>query len=361
MGVPYPTQVTDKQDRVSTALAAVAPRLTWAEPMTGPESGFRNRAKLVVAGAVGDPTLGILDDRGAGVDLQQCGLYVPQVSATFEVLEDFIADLRLLPYNVPKARGELKHVLVTGAPDGRTMVRFVLRSRQQLDRIERHVVALQREIPGLEVVSVNLQPEHKAVIEGAEEIVLTRATTLPVRLDDVTLHLGPRSFFQTNTAIAQGLYDQATAWATATAPRSALDLYCGVGGFALHLARAGAQRVTGVETSPDAVDGARRSAADLSTATDVEFVTADATAYARDLHETPDLVVVNPPRRGIGGDLAAWLNESDVPELIYSSCNVESLARDLAAMPALSPVEARLFDMFPQTDHHEVMVRLSRR
>lgn len=135
------------------------------------------------------------------------------------------------------------------------------------------------------MVSVNLQPEHKAVIEGPDEIVLTETDTLPVRLDDLTLHLGPRSFFQTNTAMAQALYDQAAAWVTGSKPRSALDLYCGVGGFALHAARAGAQYVTGVETSPDAVAGARRSAADLSTDAHFDFVTGDATAYAQGLSE----------------------------------------------------------------------------
>jgi len=71
-------------------------------------------------------------------------------------------------------------------------------------------------------------------------------------------------------------------------------------------------------------------------------------------------VVVNPPRRGIGAPLAAMLEASAVRHVVYSSCNVDSLARDLAAMPSLQPVRARLFDMFPQTDHHEVLVLLER-
>ena len=74
----------------------------------------------------------------------------------------------------------------------------------------------------------------------------------------------------------------------------------------------------------------------------------------------PDLVVVNPPRRGIGERLAAWLDSSTATHLIYSSCNIESLRRDLVAMPTWHASEARLFDMFPQTTHQEVMVLLQR-
>ena len=79
------------------------------------------------------------------------------------------------------------------------------------------------------------------------------------------------------------------------------------------------------------------------------------------LSPAADLVVVNPPRRGIGPDLAAWLDASPATDVLYSSCNVDSLARDLATMPSLQPVAGRVFDMFPQTPHTEVMVRLVRR
>jgi 23S rRNA (uracil747-C5)-methyltransferase len=123
--------------------------------------------------------------------------------------------------------------------------------------------------------------------------------------------------------------------------------------------------VVGVETSSDAVDAARAAvrprpdAGGPASADQPTFVVGDATTA--DLSPAPDLVVVNPPRRGIGADLAAWLDGSSADRVLYSSCNVDSLARDLAAMPSLSPVAGRVFDMFPQTPHTEVMVRLERR
>ena len=91
----------------------------------------------------------------------------------------------------------------------------------------------------------------------------------------------------------------------------------------------------------------------------VDFAAGDATAYAL-AHPAPDLVVVNPPRRGLDEALTRWLDGSSVRDVVYSSCNVTTLARDLARMPRLLPHRARLFDMFPQTDHHEVLVWLRR-
>jgi 23S rRNA (uracil747-C5)-methyltransferase len=174
----------------------------------------------------------------------------------------------------------------------------------------------------------------------------------------VTLRLGPRSFFQTNTFVAEALYEQARAWVDALPDvRAVWDLYCGVGGFALHLAGPG-REVLGVEVSADAVAAATGTAADLGVG--ASFVAADATAYALEQVDVPDLVVVNPPRRGIGPDLAGWLEQSGVRHVVYSSCNAESLARDLALMPSLRPVEARVLDMFPHTTHYEVMVLLAR-
>ena len=183
---------------------------------------------------------------------------------------------------------------------------------------------------------------------------------------DVTLHLHPGAFLQTNTAVAGALYRQAAAWIAAAEPRVVLDLYCGAGGFALHAARSVSRgtAIRGAEVSTAAVAGARRSAAEAGLA--VTFEVADATTYGLDPRaaSAPDLVIVNPPRRGIGAGLAAQLQAAaeagTLTTLLYSSCNPATLAADLRRMPALRPVRARLFDMFPHTDHAEVLV-LSRR
>ena len=364
MGTPYADQLAAKEQRAAAALVDVAPLLRWLDPARSAASHYRNKAKLVVGGHTGRPTLGILDDRGRGVDLRRCGLYEPGLAATFDPLHRFVADLGLEPYDVPARRGELKYLIVTHSPAGEHLVRFVLRSDRRLADLRSALPGLLTALPSVRVVTANLHPEHKAVLEGDTEVALTDQTLLPMQVGDTTLLLGPKSFFQTNTAIAGALYRQAREWVDEADPAVVWDLYCGVGGFALH-ATAPARTVIGVETSADAVDAARASArlhvdaVGPASAGTLGFEVGDATTAGPS--PAPDLVVVNPPRRGIGPELAAWLEASSATRVLYSSCNVDSLARDLAAMPSLQPVAGRVFDMFPQTPHTEVMVRLDRR
>ena len=358
MGMPYHQQVAELDRDVRGTLAGVVPEDVWETPFVGPEAGFRNKAKLAVGGTKGAPTFGILDQEHRGTDLRDCGLYEPALAEALLRLAPSVATLGLTPFDVRARQGEVKHLIVTGSPDGEIMVRFVLRSPGQLVRVREGLSSLREAVPGLRVVSINIQPEHKAVLEGEEEIVLTDEDSLPMRVAGTTLHLRPRSFFQTNTVVASGLYEQVRGWIAEIDPESVLDLYCGVGGFALGaaLAPGRSRRVSGVEVAPEAVASARRSAAELGL--DVDFTVGDARAFTRLEHE---VVIVNPPRRGIGADLCRVLDEAGPGHVVYSSCSAASLAKDIAAMPGYRVTRARLFDMFPQTRHHEVIVRLDRR
>ena len=370
MGEPYAAQLAEKEQRIHDLLGAW-PSIEWIPAFSSPESAFRNKAKLVVGGTAQAPTLGILGPDGHGTDLQHCGLYQPDLAAAFPTLVAFITRANLTPFDVPTGQGELKNILVTVAPSGELMIRFVMRSTESLARIRKHLPWLHDQLPQARVITLNLLPERKAVPEGDTDIVLTDADTLPMRLrPDLTLHLRPQSFFQTNTTVAAALYAQARVWvddvvANKSAPRThestharILDLYCGVGGFALHCAAPG-REVMGVEISAQAIASARLSAAEAGIV--AHFEAGDATHTLTDSLGEFDVVIVNPPRRGIG-TLATTLNASEsTRHVIYSSCNAVTLARDLAAMPAFDPIEARMFDMFPQTDHAETLVLLRRK
>lgn len=356
---PIALQLAEKQAHAERLLAPFGPT-RWLAPMPSREAGFRNKAKMVVAGRMEAPTLGILDAHGQGVDLRDCPLYPEALRATFPALAEFITLARIAPYDVPERRGELKYLLLTVAEaSGELMLRFVLRSREALGRIEKHLPTLLQRLPGVRVVSANLQPEHKAVLEGDTEILLGPQDTLAMPINGLNLHLRPRSFFQTNTEVAAALYRQARDWVAQIDPAALWDLYCGVGGFALHCAD-GQREVCGIEISPEAIASACRSRDELGLAR-VAFRADDATRFACGAAALPPLVIVNPPRRGLGGALCARLRDSQTRWILYSSCNPESLARDLAALEHFQPRQARLFDMFPHTDHAEVACLLERR
>ncbi|MGZ4749525.1 MAG: 23S rRNA (uracil(747)-C(5))-methyltransferase, partial [Oryzihumus sp.] len=162
MGVPYAVQLADKDARCRSVLADVAPDLTWLEPVPSAESAFRNKAKLVVGGHAGAVTVGILDADARGVDLRACGLHEQPLQDLIPRLADVVDEIGLEPYDVRARRGELKHLILTLSPSGEVMLRFVLRSRRHLALLESRLPLVQARLPEVAVVSVNLQPEHKA-------------------------------------------------------------------------------------------------------------------------------------------------------------------------------------------------------
>lgn len=357
---PYSQQLASKQEKAQQLLAPW-PSVSWHPPVASAQEDFRNKAKLVVTGSSQQPKLGILGPKFEGQDLRDCPLYTPQIRQAIPVLEELIRRAKLTPYSVAQKKGELKNILVTSSDRGQLMVRFVLRSKKLLVAIRSQLDWLQGQLPQLEVVSINLLREHVALVEGPEEIILTQAKTLPMQVGGLTLHLRPQSFFQTNTAIASALYQRGASWVKQATPASLWDLYCGVGGFALFAAQqlGPDSRVTGIEISTEAIASAQRTVAEAGLS-GIDFIAQDATSYALESGQVPQMLVMNPPRRGIGQQLAQWVETSGIEQVVYSSCNVESFAKDLAAMPSYRPVEGQVMDMFPHSSHFEAIFRLER-
>lgn len=400
IGTPYRDQLAAKEARARAILTDV---VAWDPSFPSPPSAYRNKAKFVVGGTTDAPTLGILDLADHGVDLRHCGIHTPGIRTMAPALADVLRAARIPPYSVPDRSGEAKHVLVTESPDGDLLVRFVLRSPDPVERLAAQLDDFLAAAPAVWSVTVNVLPEHRAVLEGDIEIPLTGSALMSMRMSRLTLFLSPGCFFQTNTTVADALYTTACAWIRPLALNTAWDLYCGVGGFALHLAATGAvTAVLGVEVSAEAITAAREAVSvnDIHGAT---FVVADADTpldvaatsgvprptpnpitpnltnpFIPNLATTPvapnptlapltpnpstqppDLVVVNPPRRGIGS-LATQLEAVAPAYILYSSCHIDSLATDLARLPHYRPIRAQVFDMFPQTTHSETLVLLER-
>lgn len=373
---PYSQQLVLKTQHLKSLLQDFdQSQLQWIDPFVSPLQHFRNKAKMVVSGSVERPILGILSapqKKGAktkqkpglqGIDLCDCPLYPATIAALFPVLKDFIARAGLVPYNVAKQKGELKYILITESQiSGEMMVRFVLRSENKLPLIQRELAGLLKKLPQIKVLSLNIQPNHAAILEGEKEIFLTKEQYLAEDFNQIPLFIRPQGFFQTNPKAAQALYKTAQQWTQDLPIHSLWDLFCGVGGFGLHCTKALQAKdpnvtLTGIEISASAIECAKNSAKQLGL-NKVHFQSLDAATFALDQNNKPDLVIVNPPRRGIGKNLANFLNEMQPNFLLYSSCNAETMAKDFALLSHYKMQKIQLFDMFPHTAHYEVLVLL---
>jgi len=355
---PLDTQLADKMTDLR-ALLAELPVGDWCAPVSGPEQAFRNKAKMVVSGSVEKPLLGMLQRDGTPVDLTECPLYPASFYAVFTALKPFIARAGLTPYNVARKRGELKYLLLTESTlDGGLMLRFVLRSTTKLEALRAALPALLAQLPQLRVVTANIQPVHMAIMEGDEEIWLTEQQALAENFNGVPLWIRPQSFFQTNPTVASALYAAARDWVRALPVHHMWDLFCGVGGFGLHCATP-EMTLTGIEIAPEAIASASASAQQLGLR-NVHFQALDSTDFATGQQAVPDLVLVNPPRRGIGEALCDYLSRMAPQYIIYSSCNARTMAKDIRQLPGYRIARVQLFDMFPHTAHYEVLTLLVR-
>lgn len=355
---PYPQQLVEKQHHLQSLLAEHQ-KVDWSAPVASEPRAFRNKAKMVVSGSVERPLLGMLHRDGTAVDLCACPLYPASFAEVFAVLKQFIPRAGLTPYHVARKRGELKYLLLTESTHSAGfMLRFVLRSEKKLAQLREALPWLQQQLPQLIVISANIQPVHMAIMESDCEIPLTAQQVLEEQFNQVPLYIRPQSFFQTNPQVAQRLYATARDWVQSLGISSMWDLFCGVGGFGLHCAQP-QTRLTGIEINPEAIACARLSAEKLGLQ-QVEFQALDSTRFALAEGAIPQLVLVNPPRRGIGKALCEYLDGMAPSYILYSSCNAVTMAQDITLLPGYRVERVQLFDMFPHTAHYEVLTLLVR-
>ena len=324
--------------------------------------GSRIRAKLAVTGTFEQPQLGFYNDQHKIVAVNDCPLHHSLINAFAQQLPAIIREARLSPYDMQTDRGELKFVVLTCSPSHQQlMVQFVLRSREAVDRIRsywRKMTAVEKQL--VSVISINLQPARSSTITGTEEISISEQTNLPIRFGDTELLFGPQSFLQTNYEVAATLYATAGSVIHAQTAESVLDLYCGAGAFSL-TAAANARTVIGIDVSANAIACATE-AAIRNSRSNVQFHCRSLEAITADrLSERNfDAIICNPPRRGLDAATVALIQSLRPRLLLYSSCNAVTLHRDIDRFAADYQIEhLQPFDMFPFTQHFEVLAVLS--
>ncbi|MDP3464603.1 MAG: 23S rRNA (uracil(747)-C(5))-methyltransferase RlmC [Sulfuricurvum sp.] len=349
---PYVEQLKQKEELLHGLLDSLNPQ-AWLTSTPSPLKGFRNKAKMVATPSMEGVVLGLSEE----VSLIQCPLYDSSMQQVLENTQIWLRNLGIKAYDIKKKKGELKYVLLTQSKyDGAMMLRFVLRSHGTIARLQRGLTELTSLSPALKVITANIQPVHMAILEGEEEIFLTEETRLEERLNGIPLFIRPKSFFQTNTDVASKLYKTAAEWVNAGKPKVIWDLFCGVGGFALHCAVPD-REIIGIEIESEAIACARDSAV-LIGFENLRFEAMDTASFGATSGKNVDVVIVNPPRRGLGEQLCKWLERSSPERILYSSCNATSLARDLELLQQYSIKRVQLFDMFPHTQHYETLVEL---
>ncbi len=332
-------------------------------PFWTPRAAFasRNKAKLSVSGKIENPCIGLTDSNLSGVELLDCPLHKPELNEILHTIKTLIPKYKLTPYDIKSRTGELKGlILKTNENSSETILRFILRSSESIIRIKKAIVEIQNKHPQVKVISANIQPIPHAILEGEVEQVLTKKDYITEKFGEISLVFGPQSFSQVTHETAEELYSYVTSLIKKSGALSMLDLYCGVGGFSLSAAKS-LNSICGIELSENAVKNAKLGA-ELNGIKNAKFYCQDVKSYIETQNSSSiDLIVCNPPRRGLGKETTEQVLRILPRYLIYSSCNPESLLQDLSKLKSeYKLLSLKAFDMFPLTKHLEVVAYLEK-
>ncbi|MCC6847739.1 MAG: 23S rRNA (uracil(1939)-C(5))-methyltransferase RlmD [Deltaproteobacteria bacterium] len=357
VGRPYEDQLASKHHRVVAALAAALPDAVVAavDPVvpTSEPSGYRVQAKLVVGSVPAGVVLGLYaPGTHRIVDASGCPLHDPLLRRAIPALRAALERERVPIHG--QGRTGLRYALLRASVAEERLLVTLVSSRAPLSQATRVARRLRRTVP-LAGLLVNENRTSGNVILGARTEAVFGERALRERYGEVVIAAGPTAFVQANTRMAARIYGAIAEAAAVAADTRVVDLYCGVGGIALTLART-AGTVVGVEEVAAAVAAARANAARAG-ATHVRFVAGRVEEALGGLTEPVDVVTMNPPRKGAGAAVARAVAALAPRRILYLSCHPESFARDAAVLAdgGFTLARVRPFDLLPQTEHVEVL------
>ena len=360
----YQEECRLKAERVRQALNRLGGEaLKTMDLLPAPETRrYRNKAQYPVAQEKQRAMAGFYrEGTHQVVSCPQCGILAPEMDAVRDAVVDYMNQYRVSAYDEGSGTGLVRHIYVRkGWVSGQLLVCLVVNGTR-LPRQEALLERLQR-IPGFATLVLSVHQKPGNAVLGNTFHTLYGPGWIEDTLCGLTFRLSPRSFYQVNHDQAERLYELAIAGAGIQKTDVVLDLYCGVGTITLAMAKA-AGRVIGVEVEPQAVadaqDNARRNGVQ-----NAEFFCGDAGQAALSLREqglTPDVVVVDPPRKGLSPDVIQALAQMSPRKIVYISCDPATLARDVALLKErnFQLLGARAVDMFPRCAHVETVAWLS--
>ena len=358
----YDEELWAKRARVQDALPRIGGAEVTVEEILGAEQPLHYRNKSIYpispAGEVG-----FYRARSHQVvDVEHCLIQKPEADALAQAVRDYIARFRVEPYNEATGRGLLRHLYVRTSCRGESLA-CLLVNGSRLPHEQELVDMLRAAAPGVCGVVLGENTRRGNAILGDRYRTLWGRDYLTDTLCGLELRLSVPSFYQVNHDQAQRLYEKALEYAGLTGRELAVDLYCGAGTITQVLARR-ARHVIGGEIVPEAIrdaeDSARRNGVE-----NVEFLCGDASRLAAELRQRglrPDVICVDPPRKGLAPDVVEAAASMEPERIVYVSCDPATLARDAARFAPLGyrPVRACAVDLFPGTAHIETVCLLSK-
>ena len=365
--ITYAEECRVKQQRVRDAVERVGGIQTVFRPMIACErtDRYRNKAQFPVGkDRDGKTQIGFYAFHSHRIiDCADCALQPEQFADVIRVTRDFVNTYDVSVYDESTGKGSLRHLYIRHAEvTDELMVCYVVNGGG-LKHEDVLLQALRSQLPNLKTVIFNSNREKTNVVLGSKNRVAFGDGFIEDVLCGKIFRISPFSFWQVNRAQAEKLYAKAREYAALTGREHVLDLYCGTGTIGLTMADSCASLI-GVEIIADAVRDAEQNAL-RNGVKNARFLCADAPAAAEQLRQegiAPDVVILDPPRKGCGEALVKTVAKMSPSRVVYVSCDPATLARDLKyfAENGYQTAEVTPCDMFSRHAHVESVALLRR-
>ena len=354
----YELSLQMKQERVRDALSRLGGLDITVPPVIGMDNPwhYRNKTALPVGGPKGAPQIGFYAPRSHRiVDINCCLIAKEESDLVLSIFRRWMEKFHIAPYQEQTRQGLIRHIMSRVSREGKIMA-VVVATQNTLPHERELIAMLRAAAPGLVSLYLNVNKRGDNVILGLENRLLFGQERLEDTLCGLKFSLFPLSFFQINPVQTEKLYQTALDFAELTGNELVADLYCGAGTISLMLAKK-ARQVIGIEIVPEAI----RDAEENARRNGVENAQFHAAA-AEDLLPQmvaqglrPDVVVLDPPRKGCEEKVLAAIAEAGPRRIVYVSCDVATQARDAKFLCAhgYEAVQCQSVDMFCQTGHVE--------
>jgi len=359
----YDEELRHKQQRVADALERVGGLEIEVAPIIVADKIEQYRNKAIFAVGNG-PTTGFYVKRSHRiVPITSCLIQAESANRAAGALREWMADYNISAYDEETRQGLIRHLFVRTAKSGDIAV-CIVATAKSLPKLEKLIETIHHHCPqAVSIVLCTNTEKSNVVLQGTFRTLWGEDYLIDTLLG-LQFQLSPRSFFQINQPQAERLYEQARTYANLTGNEVVLDLYCGTGTITLIMAR-DAKQAIGAEIVAPAVQDARENAK-ANDIQNTEFIIADAADATIELQNRgihTDVIVVDPPRKGLAVDVITQMVKMSPDRIVYISCDPATLARDLKLLDAegYKAKEVTPIDMFPRCAHVECVVLVERK
>ena len=354
----YQTELSYKRQKVEDCLRRIGGIDTEVPSVLGAREikGYRNKGQFPVS----PDGIGIYRQHSHSVvDIEGCIIQDEESCKAIKIVRDWMREFSIEPYDEETGKGCVRHIYTRNSADKRLVC--IVTNVEKMPHSDELVKMLRAEVEGLSGVLQNLNDKKTNVVLGKRFRTLWGEDFLIDRLGACKFKISPMSFYQVNRKQTEVLYDKVLEFADLSGGEVVWDLYCGIGTIGQYISQ-NAKKIVGIEVVPQAIENAKENAR-LNGIENAEYYAGTAEDLAPKLKkERPDVVILDPPRKGCERSLLETVAKTKVKKIVYVSCKPSTLARDLKILKELGyeTKAVQPVDLFPRTHHVETVAKLEK-